>query len=53
MAYTLQLKRHLNYDDRNKALTGLKAYLATAAVGEPAIATYGGGETDIEPEKVL
>lgn len=53
MAYTLQLKRHLNYDDRNKALTGLKAYLATAAVGEPAIATYGGGETGIEPEKVL
>jgi hypothetical protein len=53
MAYTLQLKRHLNYDDKNKALAGLKAYLATAAVGEPAIATYGGGETDIEPEKVL
>lgn len=52
MAYTLQLKRHLNYEDRNTALTGLKAYLATAAVGEPAIATYGGGE-DIVPEKVL
>ena len=53
MAYTLQLKRHVNYEDRNTALAGLKAYLATAAVGEPAIATYGGGETDIEPEKVL
>lgn len=52
MAYTLQLKRHLNYEDRNTALTGLKAYLSTAAVGEPAIATYGGGE-DIVPEKVL
>lgn len=52
MAYTLQLKRRLNYEDRNTALTGLKAYLATAAVGEPAIATYGGGE-DIVPEKVL
>ena len=52
MAYTLQLKRHLNYEDRNTALAGLKAYLATAAVGEPAIATYGGGET-IDPEKVL
>ena len=52
MAYTLQLKRHLNYEDRNTALAGLKAYLATAAVGEPAIATYGGGE-DIVPEKVL
>ena len=53
MAYTLQLKRHVNYKDRNTALAGLKVYLATAAVGEPAIATYGGGETDIEPEKVL
>ena len=53
MAYTLQLKRHVNYADRNTALAGLKAYLATAAVGEPAIATYGGGDTDIEPEKVL
>ena len=52
MAYTLQLKRHLSYEDRNTALAGLKAYLATAAVGEPAIATYGGGET-IDPEKVL
>lgn len=52
MAYTLQLKRHLNYEDRNTALIGLKAYLATAAVGEPAIATYGGGEI-IDPEKVL
>lgn len=52
MAYTLQLKRHLNYEDRNTALAGLKAYLSTAAVGEPAIATYGGGE-DIVPEKVL
>lgn len=52
MAYTLQLKRHLNYENRNTALNGLKAYLATAAVGEPAIATYGGGET-IDPEKVL
>lgn len=52
MAYTLQLKRHLNYKDRDTALAGLKAYLATAAVGEPAIATYGGGET-IDPEKVL
>lgn len=52
MAYILQLKRHLNYEDRDTALAGLKAYLATAAVGEPAIATYGGGET-IDPEKVL
>lgn len=52
MAYTLQLKRHVNYKDRNTALAGLKAYLADAAVGEPAIATYGGGET-IDPEKVL
>lgn len=52
MAYTLQLKRRLNYDDRNTALAGLKAYLATAAVGEPAIAAYGGSE-DPEGEKVL
>lgn len=53
MAYTLQLKRHVNYASKEAALNGLKAYLATAAVGEPAIATYGGGNTDIEPEKVL
>ena len=52
MAYTLQLKRHVNYENKGAALAGLKAYLATAAVGEPAIATYGGGET-IDPEKVL
>ena len=52
MAYTLQLKRHVNYESKVAALAGLKAYLATAAVGEPAIATYGGGET-IDPEKVL
>lgn len=52
MAYTLQLKRHVNYENKGAALNGLKAYLADAAVGEPAIATYGGGET-IDPEKVL
>lgn len=52
MAYTLQLKRHVNYKNKGAALAGLKAYLATAAVGEPAIATYGGGE-DIDSEKVL
>ena len=52
MAYTLQLKRHVNYENKTAALNGLKAYLADAAVGEPAIATYGGGE-DIDPEKVL
>ena len=52
MAYTLQLKRHVNYENKEAALTGLKAYLAKASVGEPAIATYGGGET-IDPEKVL
>lgn len=52
MAYTLQLKRHVNYENKGAALADLKAYLATAAVGEPAIATYGGGET-IDPEKVL
>ncbi len=52
MAFTLQLKRHVNYENKVAALAGLKAYLANAAVGEPAIATYGGGE-DIDPEKVL
>lgn len=52
MAFTLQLKRHVNYENKGAALAGLKAYLANAAVGEPAIATYGGGET-IDPEKVL
>lgn len=52
MAYTLQLKRHVNYENKGAALAGLKAYLANASVGEPAIATYGGGET-IDPEKVL
>ena len=53
MAYTLQLKRHLNYETKNLALAGLKAYLgASAAIGEPVIATYGGGET-IDPEKIL
>ena len=35
MAYTLQLKRHVNYENKAAALNGLKAYLATAAVGEP------------------
>ena len=54
MAYTLQLKRHLNYESKTLALAGLKAYLgASAAIGEPVIATYGGGESDIEPEKIL
>lgn len=52
MAYTLQLKRRVNCENKGAALAGLKAYLATAAVGEPAIATYGGGE-DIDTEKVL
>jgi len=52
MAYTLQLKRHVNYASREEAMTGLKAYLATAVIGEPAIATYSGGET-LDPEKVL
>lgn len=52
MAYTLQLKRHVNYENKEAALAGLQAYLATAAVGEPAIATYGGGQT-IDSEKVL
>lgn len=52
MAFTLQLKRHVNYENKGAALAGLKAYLADAAVGEPAIAIYGGGE-DIDPEKVL
>ena len=52
MAYTLQLKRHVNYENKVAALAGLKAYLATASVGEPAIATYSGGEPD-NPEKVL
>lgn len=52
MAFTLQLKRHLSYGNKQDALTGLKNYLANAAAGEPAIATYGGGQ-DIEPEKVL
>lgn len=52
MAFTLQLKRHLNYTDKESALNGLKGYLASAAIGEPAIATYGGGET-LEDEKVL
>lgn len=53
MAYTLQLKRHLNYENKAEALAGLQAYLTTtAAVGEPAIATYGGGQT-IDAEKVL
>lgn len=52
MAFTLQLKRHLNYESRQAALNGLETYLATAAAGEPAIATYGGSQ-DIEGEKVL
>ena len=53
MAYTLQLKRHLNYENKAEALAGLQTYLTTtAAVGEPAIATYGGGQT-IDAEKVL
>ena len=50
MAFTLQLKRHLNYTDKPSALNGLKVYLASAEVGEPAIATYGSGDT---VEKVL
>lgn len=49
MAYTLQLKRRLNYENREAAVAGLKAYLATATVGEPAIATYGNDDS----EKVL
>lgn len=55
MAYTLQLKRHVNYASKEEALNGLKDYLATAAVGEPAIATYGrgSGSADIENDKVL
>lgn len=55
MAYTLQLKRHVNYENKDAALAGLQAYLATAAVGEPAIATYGrsSGSADIENDKVL
>lgn len=53
MAYTLQLKRHVNYANKEAALNGLKAYLATAAVGEPAIATYGGSEQTYDSEKVL
>ena len=50
MAFTLQLKRHLNYTDKPSALIGLKGYLDSAASGEPAIATYGSGDT---LEKVL
>lgn len=53
MAYTLQLKRHVNYPSKEAALNGLKAYLATAVVGEPAIATYGGSEQTYDSEKVL
>ena len=53
MAYTLQLKRHVNYANKAEALAGLKTYLATAAVGEPAIATYGGSEQTYDSEKVL
>lgn len=55
MAYTLQLKRHVNYANKEAALAGLKAYLATATEGEPAIATYGrgSGSADIENDKVL
>lgn len=53
MAYTLQLKRHVNYASKEAALAGLQAYLATAAVGEPAIATYGGSEQTYDSEKVL
>lgn len=53
MAYTLQLKRHVNYASKEAALNGLKAYLATASVGEPAIATYGGSEQTYDSEKVL
>ena len=53
MAYTLQLKRHLNYENKTLAVAGLKAYLGTAAaIGEPVIATYGDGEPD-ESEKIL
>lgn len=53
MAYTLQLKRHVSYTNKDAALAGLRAYLATAAVGEPAIATYGGSEQTYDSEKVL
>ena len=53
MAYKLQLKRHVNYASKEAALNGLKAYLATASVGEPAIATYGGSEQTYDSEKVL
>lgn len=53
MAYTLQLKRHVDYASKADALAGLKAYLATASVGEPAIATYGGSEQTYDSEKVL
>ena len=54
MAYTLQLKRHVDYASKKAALAGLQAYLTTtAAVGEPAIATYGGSEQTYDSEKVL
>lgn len=53
MAYTLQLKRHVDYTSKAEALAGLQTYLATAAVGEPAIATYGGSEQTYGSEKVL
>lgn len=53
MAYTLQLKRHVSYANKADALAGLKAYLATAQVGEPAISTYGGSEQTHDSEKVL
>ena len=53
MAYTLQLKRHVNYASKDEALAGLQSYLSSrAVVGEPAIATYGAGQT-IDAEKVL
>ncbi len=53
MAYTLQLKRHVDYASKEAALAGLQAYLATAAIGEPAIATYGGSKQTYDSEKVL
>ena len=53
MAYTLQLKRHVKYASKEEALNGLRAYLATASEGEPAIAAYGGSEQTYDSEKVL
>lgn len=48
MAYTLQLKRNLDAQNRNGAITQIKNYLGSsaAAEGEPVIATYPDGDTD-------